>query len=108
MVARLSLPQLAEFTFWRSNQRRSDLALAALLAAFGVAELWIVGVDLKPVAVPATVIAGLALYGRRRAPLLTVVVVLGSIAAESLVGVPLQKPDSPLLMALVAVYTAGA
>ncbi|MGH3049296.1 MAG: histidine kinase, partial [Gaiellaceae bacterium] len=108
MLARLRVPPLAEFAFWRSNQRPGDLALATLLAAFGVAELWIVGVDSKPVAVPATVIAGLALYWRRRAPLLTVVVVLGSIASESLLGVPQQKPDSPLLMALVALYTVGA
>jgi signal transduction histidine kinase len=79
-----------------------------LLACFGVAELWIVGVNLKPLAVPATLLAGFALYWRRVAPLAVVAVVLGTIAAESLLGVSLHKPDAPLLMTLVAVYTAGA
>lgn len=108
MIGRLNLPSLAQVGFLRSNHRRGDLGLAVLLAAFGIAELWIVGVDLKPVSVPATAIAGLALYWRRVAPLLTVAVVLGAIATESLFGVSLHKPDAPLLMALVAVYTAGA
>jgi signal transduction histidine kinase len=93
---------------FRSQPRQADLALASLLAVFGVAELWVLDVGPKPIAVPATAIAGLALSFRRRAPLLTVAAVLGAIAAESLLGVSLQKPDSPLLMALVAVYTAGA
>ena len=95
-------------SLFRSQPRQADLALAALLAAFGLAELWIVHVGPKSIAVPATAVAGLALAFRRRAPLLTVAVVLGAIAAESLLGVSLQKPDAPLLMALVAVYTAGA
>jgi hypothetical protein len=82
--------------------------LEALDAAFGLAELWLVHVGPKPIAVPATAVAGLALSFRRVAPLLTVMAVLGAIAAESLLGVSLQKPDAPLLIALVAVYTAGA
>jgi signal transduction histidine kinase len=95
-------------SFVRSKPRRADLALAALLAAFGLAELWLVHVGPKSIAVPATAVAGLALAFRRHGPLLTVAAVLGAIAAESLLGVSLQKPDAPLLMALVAVYTAGA
>jgi signal transduction histidine kinase len=79
-----------------------------LLAVFGVAELWIVGVNLKPIAAPATVVAALALAWRRRAPLLTVAVTFGAIVAESWLGVSLQKPDAPMLIALVAVYTVGA
>jgi signal transduction histidine kinase len=94
--------------FVRSKPRQADLALAALLAAFGLAELWLVHVGPKSIAVPATAVAALALAFRRLAPLLTVAVVLGSIAVESLLGVSLQKPDAPLLIALVAVYTAGA
>jgi hypothetical protein len=82
--------------------------LEALDAAFGLAELWLVHVGPKPITGPATVVAGLALSFRRVAPLLTVMAVLGAIAAESLLGVSLQKPDAPLLIALVAVYTAGA
>jgi signal transduction histidine kinase len=93
---------------FRSRPHQADLALAALLAAFGLAELWIVHVGPKSIAVPATAVAGLALAFRRHAPLLTVAAVLGAIAAESLLGVSLQKPDAPLLIALVAVYTAGA
>jgi signal transduction histidine kinase len=94
--------------FVRSRPRQADLALAALLAAFGLAELWLVHVGPKSIAVPATAVAALALAFRRLAPLLTVAAVLGSIAVESLLGVSLQKPDAPLLIALVAVYTAGA
>lgn len=93
---------------FRSQPRQADLALAALLAAFGLAELWILDVGPKSIAIPATAVAGLALAFRRLAPLLTVAVMLGAIAAESLLGVSLQKPDAPLLMALVAVYTVGA
>ena len=93
---------------FRPQHRQADLALAALLAAFGLAELWILDVGPKSIATPATAVAGLALAFRRRAPLLTVAVVLCAIAAESLLGVSLQKPDVPLLMALVAVYTVGA
>jgi signal transduction histidine kinase len=95
-------------SFVRSKPQQADLALAALLAAFGLAELWLVHVGPKSIAVPATAVAGLALSFRRLAPLLTVAAVLGSIAVESLLGVSLQKPDAPLLIALVAVYTAGA
>jgi signal transduction histidine kinase len=40
--------------------------------------------------------------------LLVVGVTLGAIALEAALGVSLQKPDAPLLMALVALYTAGA
>lgn len=94
--------------FSRFRPRQADLALAGLLASFGLAELWIVHVGPKSIAVPATAIAGAALAFRRIAPVSTVVAVLGAIAAESLLGVSLQKPDAPLLMALVALYTAGA
>ena len=108
MPNRRSGASLGRMSFVGSKPRQADLALAGLLAAFGLAELWIVHVGPKPIAVPATAIAGLALSFRRIAPLLTVTAVLGAIAAESLLGVSLQKPDAPLLMALVAVYTAGA
>jgi signal transduction histidine kinase len=88
--------------------RRGDLALAALLTAFGVVELWIVDVGPKPVAVPAVVVGGAALYWRRVAPLTVAAVFFGAVAAESLLGVSLERPDAPLLMALVSVYTVGA
>jgi signal transduction histidine kinase len=91
-----------------SRQRHGDLALALLLACFGVVELWIVGVDVKGVAVPAALVAGVALYWRRVAPLVVVGVVLGTIAMESLLGVSLHKPDAPLLVSVVALYTAAA
>jgi signal transduction histidine kinase len=108
MPNRRSGASLGRMSFFGSKPRQADLALAGLLVAFGLAELWIVHVGPKPIAVPATAVAGLALSFRRSAPLLTVTAVLGAIAAESLLGVSLQKPDAPLLMALVAVYTAGA
>lgn len=108
MIDVLRIQSPSQLAFWRSSPRRGDLALAALLAAFGVAELWIVGVGPKSIAVPATLVAGLALYWRRVAPLLTVAAVFGAIAGESLLGVSLHKPDSPMLIALVGLYTAGA
>jgi len=104
----LRLPPRVRVAGRHADVRRGDLGLAALLTAFGVAELWIVDVNLKPVAVPATAIAGLALYWRRVTPLGTAAVVFAAIAGESLLGVSLQKPDAPLLIALVAVYTVAA
>ena len=109
MPSALSLPPVPrELAFWRSSTRLGDGALAGLLTAFALAELWAVDVHPKAISVPATLIAGAALYWRRKAPLLVVGATLGVIALESALGVSLQKPDSPLLMALVALYTAGA
>jgi signal transduction histidine kinase len=88
--------------------RSGDLALAAVLTAFGVAELWLVDVGPKAVAVPAVLVGGAALYWRRVAPLTVAAVFFGAVAAESLLGVSLERPDAPLLMALVSVYTVGA
>jgi len=108
MLASLSLPLPAKLGFSRFSARLGDGALAVLLTVFAEAELWAVGVHPKAIAVSATAIAGIALYWRRAAPLLVVGVTLGAIATESVLGVSLHKPDSPLLMALVALYTAGA
>jgi signal transduction histidine kinase len=89
-------------------RRRGDLALALGLAAFGVGELWIVGVGPKSIAVPFTLVAGISLYWRRVAPLVVAVVVFWATAAEPLLGVSLAKPDSPMLMGFVALYAVGA
>jgi signal transduction histidine kinase len=91
-----------------SEPRLGDAALAALLTVFGLFELWHFGVEPAAVAVPATLLSGAALAWRRSAPLLVAAVALGSLAVESLLGVSLQKQDSPLLIALVALYTAAA
>ena len=88
--------------------RQGDLALALVLATFGVVELWLVDVGPKPIAVPATLVAGLALYWRRVAPLAVAVAVFGAVAGESLLGVSLDRPDSPLLVALAAAYAVAA
>jgi signal transduction histidine kinase len=88
--------------------RQGDLALALVLATFGVVELWLVDVGPKPIAVPATLIAGVALYWRRVAPLAVTVAVFGAVAGESLLGVSLDRPDSPLLVALAAAYAVAA
>lgn len=88
--------------------RSGDLALALALSVFGLAELWIVDVSPKAIAIPAVIVAGSALVWRRAAPLGVVLIVFGSIAGESLLGVSLDRPDSPLLMALVATYTVAA
>jgi signal transduction histidine kinase len=88
--------------------RHGDLALALVLATFGVVELWLVGVGPKPIAVPASLVAGLALYWRRVAPLAVAAAVFGAVAGESLLGVSLDRPDSPLLVALAATYAVAA
>jgi signal transduction histidine kinase len=88
--------------------RPGDLALALALAAFGVGELWAVHAGPKAIAVPATALAGGVLYWRRVAPLPVTAALFLVIAGESLLGVSLNKADSPLLMALVCLYTAGA
>lgn len=98
--ATLGLPQ--------GIQRRGDLALALALAAFGVGELWWVHAGPKPIAAPATALAGLALYWRRSHPLGVTVALFVILAGERLLGASLHSPDSPLLMALVCLYTAGA
>jgi signal transduction histidine kinase len=94
--------------FWRIERALADGGLAVLLTAFALFELWFLHIGHAAAAVPATIASGLALGWRRSAPLLTVAVSLGAVAVESLLGVPLQKQDSPLLIALVALYTAGA
>ncbi len=88
--------------------RPGDAALALLLTAFALAEIWVLDLHPKAIAVPAAIVAGGALNWRRASPLLVVGVSLGAIAAESALGVSLHKPDSPMLIALVALYTAGA
>ena len=88
--------------------RRGDAALALALTAFALAEIWALDLHPKAIAVPAALVAGGALNWRRVSPLLVVGVSLGAIAAESALGVSLHKPDSPMLIALVALYTAGA
>ena len=94
--------------FWRSSSRLGDAALAGLLTTFALLEVWVVDLHPKPIAAVAAIVAGGALYWRRSAPLLVVGVTLGAFALESALGVSLRKPDSPMLMALVALYTAGA
>ena len=89
-------------------RRPGDLALALALSAVGVLELWLLDVGPKPIAVPATLLAGLALYWRRVAPLAVATAVFGATGGESLVGVSLAKPDSPMLMAFVSLYAVGA
>lgn len=88
--------------------RRGDAALALVLTAFALAEIWALNLHPKEIAIPAAVVAGGALNWRRASPLLVVGVSLGAVAAESMLGVSLNKPDSPMLIALVALYTAGA
>jgi signal transduction histidine kinase len=88
--------------------RHGDLALALVLATFGVVELWLLDVGPKPIAVPASLVAGLALYWRRVAPLAVAAAVFGAVAGESLLGVSLDRPDSPLLVALAATYAVAA
>lgn len=105
-VTVLSVPR--ELAFWRSSARLGDAALTGLVTVFGLVEVAVLGLHPKAIAVPAVLIAGVALYWRRVAPLLVVGAALGAFAVESVLGVSLHKPDYPMLMALVALYTAGA
>lgn len=108
MASAARLSSWSGVAFWRSSSGLGDAALAALLTAFALLEVWVVDLHPKAIAVPAAVVAGGALYWRRAAPLLVVGVTLGAIALESVLGVSLHKPNSPLLIALVALYTAAA
>lgn len=99
---------LRSLPFRLALPRRGDAALALALTAFALAEIWALHLHPKGIAVPAALVAGGALNWRRASPLLVTGVSLGAIAAESVLGVSLHKPDSPMLIALVALYTAGA
>jgi signal transduction histidine kinase len=85
-----------------------DLAIAAVLTVYAQVEVWVLDLEPKPVATLAALVMTVALVWRRREPLRAVMVIFAAVAAESLLGVSLHKPNAPLAVALVALYSLGA
>jgi signal transduction histidine kinase len=95
----------------RDHPFASDAALASLLAAFVLSEVFTSGGYLtgsKWVYVPVGLLMTIPLAWRRRSPLIVVVLVMAAFAAQSLVLDPTPTPDGELIPALVAVYSVAA
>jgi signal transduction histidine kinase len=82
--------------------------IAATLTVYGQVELWLVHLEPKGAAIPATLVATAVVGWRRRAPLAVVLVFFAALTVESLLGVSLHRPNYPFLAALVALYSLGA
>ena len=86
-----------------------DALLALALAALVQLEIW--GSDVtvpKSLAVPVGLLMTLPLALRRRTPLAVVVVVMGALAAQSLLDSSEQPPQTPFIAMVVAVYSVAA
>jgi signal transduction histidine kinase len=97
----------------RAHPLASDAALAVLLAAFVLQDVLLADSSYltgqKWVYVPAALLITVPLAWRRRAPLVVVSVVMGALAAQSLLLEPSAPyPDSELVPLLVAVYSVAA
>ena len=96
----------------RSHPFASDAALASLLAALVLADVFTQGDYLtgsRGIYVSAGLLMTVPLAWRRRAPLLVLVVVMGALVAQSLLlGGSTPSPDSELVAWLVAVYSVAA
>jgi signal transduction histidine kinase len=88
---------------------RSDLLLAAGVAAGAAAEITL-NHALQPrgAAAATELAAAAALAWRRRAPLAATTVVAWALALEATLGVPLQEPLVPLMAIVVMAYSLGA
>ena len=86
-----------------------DAALACALAAIAEVEAWVV---LDPGArwlmVPAGLLGTLPLAWRRRTPLATMLVVIGSLVLVTLSGVDLEEPMAPFVGVVIAMYSVAA
>jgi signal transduction histidine kinase len=95
------------------SQWRRSRALDALLALglTGLVQLEIWGSDVtvpKALAVPVGLLMTLPLAWRRQAPLAVVAVVMGALAAQSLLDQSELPPQTPFLALLIAVYSVAA
>jgi signal transduction histidine kinase len=95
----------------RDHPFASDVALASVLAAFVLSEIFTSGSYLSGsnwVYVPVALLMTVALAWRRRQPLVVVIVVMGAFATQSVILDPTPTPDQELIPALIAVYSVAA
>ena len=96
-------------TALRRHSLAADSAVAILLAAFVLQEIFTSDVDGSPsLTVPCALGATLPLAWRRRIPLLTVAAVMGSLAVMSVLYDGTQEPQSTFVPVLLAVYSVAA
>jgi signal transduction histidine kinase len=99
---------LMRHTFRPPRQPAFDVALAVGVAVAGVVEVTLnPALTPRPAAYVCEVLLGLTLLGRRRFPVLTLVVVTLLSVVESLAGVPVDQPWVPLLAIMAAAYTVS-
>ena len=106
------MPRIRAAVFMiRGHPFATDAALAFALAAVVLFEVFTSKGYLTGSAwvyVPVAVLMTVPLAWRRRAPLLVVVLVMGSFAAQSLILDPTPTPDVELIPALIAAYSVAA
>jgi signal transduction histidine kinase len=89
-------------------RHRSDVVLAAVLAAGAQAEVWLSGYDSRPLLAATTLVCCLALAERRRRPLAVgLLVALAFAAGQSLTGLVTELATGTLPV-LLSTYTAAA
>ena len=93
----------------RGHPRATDAAVAILLAAFVLWEIFTTDVDGElAVVVPAALLMTLPLAWRRTAPLPVTAIVMFALAAESVLVNPSQETQTPIIALLLAMYSVGA
>jgi signal transduction histidine kinase len=95
----------------RDHPFASDAALAGVLAVVVLSEVFTSGSYLTGsnwAYVPAGVLITVPLAWRRRYPLIVVVLVMGTFAAQALILDPAPTPDAELIPSLLAVYSVAA
>ena len=86
-----------------------DAALACALAAVAEVEAWVVlDHGARWLMVPAALLGTLPLAWRRRTPLATMLVVIGSLVLVTLAGVDLEEPMAPFVGVVIAMYSVAA
>jgi signal transduction histidine kinase len=111
----LYVPQMrrirATVSLVRAHPFASDALLAVGLGVFVLSEIFTSGSYLTGsnwIYVPVAVLMTAPLAWRRRFPLVTVVMVMGAFAVQSLILDPTPTPDEELIPALIAVYSVAA
>jgi len=93
----------------RRHTLAADAAVALLLAAFVLWEIFTTDVDGSlALTVPTALGATLPLAARRRAPVATVAIVMASIALMSVLYDGTHEPQSTIIGMLLAVFSVGA
>jgi signal transduction histidine kinase len=94
---------------WTVRVARNDVLLAAAVTALAALDIALnSGIQPKWAAAVTEIPGALALVGRRRLPLATVIAVSAAFTAEALLGVPSDQPVVPLLALVVVLYSVAA